>query len=247
MSWICGYGRDEPTDEVPVTFGEWTTCIDAIMASDQLSDLTAEMALILEITNYESYLIAGPVDGQYLTTFDRRVEAMRSADRMNFDFVPIDAPEIRSFREWAERTGRRSMESEHVERDRYEHHAQAIEEYAGILERSPRDLAFFRDVRKEFTQMDRRELCAAGWESRAVNPDSGDVSPRVERGLEANDNPEDEAFYREFYSEPTTAEEQSPDSPETPEDEASDVSMPDAEQHPNSQDNPEEDLPWAWS
>jgi hypothetical protein len=190
MSWICGYGRDKPTDEVPMTFGEWTTCLNAIMLSDRLSDLTTEMALVFEITNYESYLIAGPFDGHYFATFHQRVEAIRSTERMNFDFVPIDAPEIRSFQEWTERTGRRSMESEYVERDRYERHARAVEEYAGILERSPRDLAFFRDIREETAQMDRRELCAQRWENPPVNH------------------------------------------------EGSDISMPDAEQYPNSQDLP---------
>jgi len=141
MSWICGYGRDKPTDEVPMTFGEWTTCLNAIMVSDRLSDLTTEMALVFEITNYESYLIAGPFDGHYFATFHQRVEAIRSTERMNFDFVPIDAPEIRSFQEWTERTGRRSMESEYVERDRsksmlaYSNDRRGISRSSGISER----------------------------------------------------------------------------------------------------------------
>jgi len=131
------------------------------MGSDRLSGLSTELALVFDTSKYESYIIDGPFCPHYLATFQRRVKAMRSLDRNNFDFVPIDAPEIRSFQEWTGRTGRRTT-IENVDRDRYERHAQAIEAYTAILERSPRDLAFSRDIREEHGQTDRRELCAEG-------------------------------------------------------------------------------------
>ena len=139
---------------LPLTFKQWAS----VNTESKDNDLSAEVALTLDIVDYEIYLSREQSFSlMYATRFRHLVNELRRGDRITFDFSANSA-DVPSFKEWTSRSREKSTGHRNAETSGHERHITAVGAYAEILSWWPSFHDRFISDRNEIAKIQRTML-----------------------------------------------------------------------------------------